>query len=73
MAEELLKGNIKRDSKVTIGLKDDKIVFSQKGDKGEVSKSSGSKSSGKKAPAKKASAKKSTTKKTTAGKTGTKK
>ncbi len=31
MAEELLKGNIKRDSKVTIGLKDDKITFSQTG------------------------------------------
>ena len=30
MAEELLKGNIKRDSKVTIGLKDEKITFTQK-------------------------------------------
>ncbi|MCR5657284.1 MAG: ATP-dependent Clp protease ATP-binding subunit [Butyrivibrio sp.] len=30
MAEELLKGNISRDSRVTIGLKDDKVVFTQK-------------------------------------------
>ena len=33
MAEELLKGNIKRDSKVTIGLKDEKITFTQKAKK----------------------------------------
>jgi ATP-dependent Clp protease ATP-binding subunit ClpC len=63
MAEELLKGNIKRDSKVTIGLKDDKVVFSQKGEKEASGKTSGRKAA-KKAPAKKAATKKTTTRKT---------
>lgn len=33
MAEELLKGNIKRDSEVIVGLKDNKVVFTEKSQK----------------------------------------
>ena len=73
MAEELLKGNIKRDSQVTIGLKDDKIVFSMKGTDAPAKKAAAKKSAAKKAPAKKAVAKKAAPKKTTAKKRVSKK
>ncbi|SEK73211.1 ATP-dependent Clp protease ATP-binding subunit ClpC [Butyrivibrio sp. ob235] len=69
MAEELLKGKIKRDSKVTIGLKDEKVVFTQK----DAEKPAAKKAAAKKTPAKKAPAKKTTARKTTAKKTVSKK
>ncbi|WP_026529201.1 ATP-dependent Clp protease ATP-binding subunit [Butyrivibrio sp. VCD2006] len=68
MAEELLKGNIKRDSKVTIGIKDDKVVFSMKGETA-AKKPAAKKTAAKRTTAKKADAKKTTAKKSTTGKT----
>ncbi|WP_026499563.1 ATP-dependent Clp protease ATP-binding subunit [Butyrivibrio sp. WCD2001] len=69
MAEELLKGKIKRDSKVTIGLKDEKVVFTQK----DAEKPAAKKAAAKKTPAKKAPAKKTAARKTPAKKTVSKK
>ncbi|WP_022763043.1 ATP-dependent Clp protease ATP-binding subunit [Butyrivibrio sp. AD3002] len=69
MAEELLKGKIKRDSKVTIGLKDEKVVFTQK----DAEKPAAKKAAAKKTPAKKAPAKKTTARKTPAKKAVSKK
>jgi ATP-dependent Clp protease ATP-binding subunit ClpC len=40
MAEELLKGNIKADSDVTVGLKDDKIIFTTNEGRTSVKKAS---------------------------------
>ena len=40
MAEELLKGNIKADSDVTVGLKDDKIVFTTNEGRTSIKKAS---------------------------------
>ena len=75
MAEELLKGNIKRDSKVTIGLKNDKIEFSMKGNEAAPKKAAAKKpvTKTKKAPAKKAPAKKAAAKKTSTTKRVSKK
>ncbi len=74
MAEELLKGNIKRDSKVTISLKDEKVVFTQKGATAAPKKKAAAKKpAAKKAPAKKVPAKKTAAKKTTGAKRVSKK
>ena len=74
MAEDLLKGNIRRDSEVTVGLKDEKIIFTgheiKKGDLPQLSVS-GKMQTGKK-PGRKATAKDSGKKKKAASKTGKK-
>ncbi len=71
MAEEMLRGNIKADSKVTIGLKDDKITFTSKSKNDTVDeKKAATKKTAKKVAAKpRTTTKKTTTKKTTAKKT----
>ncbi|WP_051538135.1 ATP-dependent Clp protease ATP-binding subunit [Butyrivibrio proteoclasticus] len=67
MAEELLKGNIKVDTDVTVTLNKDKIEFKS------TAKKAATKTAAKKTVAKKATAKKTVTKKTTAKKTAAKK
>ena len=62
MAEELLKGSIKRDSEVVVGFKDDKIVFTSKEEKNTKTKASATKKA--KATTKKTAAKKTVAKKT---------
>ncbi|WP_026495073.1 ATP-dependent Clp protease ATP-binding subunit [Butyrivibrio sp. WCD3002] len=61
MAEELLRGNIKRDNDVTIGLKDNKVTFTQKAPAG---KSAAAKTTAAKTTTRKPAAKKTTARKT---------
>jgi ATP-dependent Clp protease ATP-binding subunit ClpC len=64
MAEELLKGNIKRDSEVVVGIKDGTIVFTSKAEKAAKAASKAKSSANKKAKAKKTPAKKTAEAKT---------
>ncbi|WP_026668965.1 ATP-dependent Clp protease ATP-binding subunit [Butyrivibrio sp. AE3006] len=65
MAEELLRGNIKRDHDVTIGLKDNKVTFTQKAPAGKSAtvKTTAAKTTTRKPAAKKTTARKSVSKK----------
>jgi ATP-dependent Clp protease ATP-binding subunit ClpC len=64
MAQELLKGNIKRDSEVVVGIKDGTIVFTSKAEKAAKAASKAKSSANKKAKAKKTPAKKTAEAKT---------
>jgi ATP-dependent Clp protease ATP-binding subunit ClpC len=65
MAEELLRGNIKRDHDVTIGLKDNKVTFTQKAPAGKsaAAKTTAAKTTPRKPAAKKTTARKTVSKK----------